>query len=96
MVAKRVSKNTTNTNVMDEQVGGGHYKIMRIQPIEFIYINDIPYMEGNVIKYVVRHRYKNGLEDLLKAKDYIDKLIALHYSNDAQEALINRIKGEVL
>ena len=57
------------------QVGGDHYQ-MPIQPIDFIMKNDIPYAEGNVIKYVVRHRKKNGLEDLEKARHYIDMLIS--------------------
>jgi hypothetical protein len=59
----------------NEQVGGSHYKDMPIQPIEFIVANDIPYREANVIKYIVRWRNKNGLEDLMKARHYIDMLI---------------------
>lgn len=63
------------------QIGGDHYKKMKIQPIEFIYENDIPYIEANVIKYVCRHKYKNGLEDLEKAKHYIELLIEKEYKN---------------
>jgi hypothetical protein len=62
------------------QVGGTHYKQMKIQPIEFIYENQIPYMEANVIKYICRHKYKNGLQDLEKAKHYIDLLIEKEYA----------------
>jgi hypothetical protein len=58
-----------------EQVGGSHYKDMAIQPIDFIVANDIPYREANVIKYVTRWRNKNGIEDLQKARHYIDMLI---------------------
>lgn len=61
------------------QVGGSHYSTMKIQPIEFIYENKIPYMEANVIKYVCRHASKNGLQDLEKAKHYIDMLIEKEY-----------------
>lgn len=61
------------------QVGGSHYNTMKIQPIEFIYENNIPYMEANVIKYVCRHKSKNGLQDLEKAKHYIDLLIEKEY-----------------
>lgn len=46
-----------------------------IQPVDFIMANDIPFCEGNVIKYVCRHRLKNGIEDLKKARHYIDILI---------------------
>jgi hypothetical protein len=67
---------------MEEQTGGNHYKEYFIQPSEFIYYNNIPFIEGNVIKYVIRHRDKNGLEDLLKAKHYIDMLIDLEYNEE--------------
>jgi hypothetical protein len=59
------------------QVGGGHYKDMAIQPVEFIHANAIGYFEGNVIKYVSRWRKKNGIADLEKAKHYIELLIRL-------------------
>ena len=57
------------------QVGGKHYNDMNIQPITFIMANNIQYCEANVIKYICRHKNKNGVEDLLKAKQYIDFLI---------------------
>ena len=63
-------------NPLDKQVGGNHYRDMVIQPVEFIVANGIPYREANVIKYVVRHASKNGKQDLLKARHYIDMLIA--------------------
>lgn len=65
----------------DRQVGGDHYKIYKIQPTEFIHTNSIPFIEGNIIKYVMRHKNKNGLEDLKKARHYIDLLIKLEYNS---------------
>ena len=62
---------------MDSQIGGDHYKKLKIQPIEYIHANNIPYFEGNVIKYVSRWRSKNGLADLEKAKHYLELLIEL-------------------
>jgi hypothetical protein len=59
----------------DKQVGGEHYKKYKIQPVEFIMQNNIPYAEGNVIKYILRHRDKNGIEDLKKAIHYIELII---------------------
>lgn len=59
------------------QVGGDHYKDLKIQPVEYIHANNIPYLEGNVIKYVSRWRKKNGIADLKKAKHYIDLIIEL-------------------
>lgn len=60
---------------LNVQVGGNHYKIMKIQPIQYIYENNIPYLEGNVIKYVSRWKNKNGIADLEKAKHYLEILI---------------------
>jgi hypothetical protein len=60
-----------------EQVGGGHYKDLAIQPAEFIHKNGIGYMEGAVIKYLTRWRNKNGVEDLKKARHYLDLLIEM-------------------
>lgn len=70
---------------LDKQVGGNHYKDLKIQPVEYIHANNIGYMEGNVIKYVSRWRAKNGIRDLEKAKHYIDLLIELESKrgNDA-------------
>ena len=63
------------------QIGGNHYKDCKIQPTEFIHANNIPFIEGNIIKYVVRHRSKNGIEDLKKARHYIDLLINFEYES---------------
>ena len=60
---------------IQKQVGGNHYENKAIQPIEFIEANNLGFHEGNVIKYVTRYKDKNGLEDLLKAKWYLDRLI---------------------
>lgn len=62
-------------SALDKQVGGNHYKQFPIQPVEFINANNLSYMQGNVIKYVVRYPFKNGIADLEKAKHYIEMLI---------------------
>ncbi|HWF62922.1 MAG TPA: DUF3310 domain-containing protein [Nitrospira sp.] len=59
----------------DEQVGGDHYRSKPIQPWDFIIANGIGFLEGNAIKYIARWREKGGVEDLKKARHYIDKLI---------------------
>ena len=64
-------------SALNDQVGGDHYKKLKIQPIEYIHANGIGYMEGNVIKYISRWKDKNGIKDLEKAKHYIDLLIEL-------------------
>ena len=61
----------------DTQVAGDHYKRQHIQPWDFIAANNIGYFEGNVIKCVTRWRTKAGVDDLRKARHYLDKLIEL-------------------
>ena len=46
-----------------------------IEPLDYIVANNLNFLEGNIIKYVTRYQYKNGTEDLEKAKFYINKLI---------------------
>lgn len=64
-------------SALDSQVSGSHYKALAIQPIEYIFANGIPFAEGNVIKYVTRWRAKGGLDDLRKARHFIDLLIEM-------------------
>jgi hypothetical protein len=65
----------TSDNPLEVQIGGSHYKDMAIQPIEFCVANNIPFAEGNVIKYVSRWRKKGGVQDLKKARHMLDVLI---------------------
>jgi len=69
-------------NPLDIQVGGGHYKDLKIQPIEFIFANKIPFIEGSIIKYAARWRDKGGIQDLEKIKHYCDLLIQLENDNN--------------
>lgn len=64
-------------SALDQQVAGDHYKKLKIQPIEFIHANGIPFAEGSVIKYVTRWRDKGGIKDLEKAKHFIELLIEM-------------------
>ena len=57
------------------QVGGSHYKSMKIQPVEFILANDLGFCEGNIIKYTCRYRQKGGVQDLEKVIHYAQLLI---------------------
>lgn len=60
---------------LKKQISGTHYKKYKIQPVEFILANGLDFMTGNVIKYVMRYKDKNGLADLEKAKHYIEMMI---------------------
>jgi len=66
---------TNGIKALDQQIGGDHYKSMAIQPVEFIIANDLGFCEGNAIKYICRYKSKNGIEDLEKAKHYLNMLI---------------------
>jgi hypothetical protein len=59
----------------EEQVGGRHYIEKPIQPWDYIIANKLGYLEGNIVKYVSRYKEKGGVEDLVKAAHYLDKLI---------------------
>jgi hypothetical protein len=59
----------------DVQVAGTHYKNKSIQPWDYIVDNNLGYLEGNIVKYVSRWKDKGGLDDLKKARHYLDKLI---------------------
>lgn len=69
------------SEALQKQEGGNHYKDLKIQPIEFIHANNIPFAEGNVIKYVCRHRNKNGAQDLRKAIHFLEMLIEMEYKD---------------
>lgn len=62
----------------DTQEGGSHYKNMTMQPWDYIIANNLGYLEGNIVKYVTRYKHKNGVEDLKKARHYLDKLIEIN------------------
>ena len=65
-------------NAWDKQVGGNHYKQYAIQPAQFALANGLDYAQSNAIKYIVRHKDKNGVQDLDKAIHYIE-LLKQHY-----------------
>lgn len=57
------------------QVGGAHYKQHKLQPWDAIVEWGMGFLDGNALKYLVRYRDKGGIQDLEKARHYIDKLI---------------------
>lgn len=62
----------------DIQIAGSHYKAKAIQPWDYIASNELGYFEGNIVKYVSRWREKGGVDDLRKARHYLEKLIELN------------------
>ncbi len=69
---------------LSTQVDGDHYKKLAIQPIEYSVKNKLGFAEGNAIKYITRHRDKNGKVDLEKAIHCLQLLIELEYGESAK------------
>lgn len=59
-----------------DAVNPSHYRMGHIEPIDFIESWQMDYKEGNIVKYLTRYKYKNGIEDLKKARWYLNRLIA--------------------
>lgn len=70
-----VFRKLTNQEVVFNNKIKPSYYGTGIDVIEFCLRNNLTFMQGNVIKYVTRYKSKNGIEDLEKAKEYIDRLI---------------------
>jgi len=58
-----------------KQTNPDHYSGLAIEPLDYIIANKMDFLEGNIIKYVTRYPNKGGVDDLIKARNYIDKLI---------------------
>jgi len=65
----------------DKQIGGEHYKKLPIQPAEYCQRNEMNFCESSVVKYVTRHREKNGVEDICKAIHFLELLLEIEYRN---------------
>ena len=69
-------------SALDIQEGGDHYRKLKIQPIEFIHANELDFLQGNVIKYITRHKNKNGAADVRKALHYCQLILELQYKEE--------------
>jgi len=76
------SEYMTQVSALNKQVSGNHYKDKGIQPIVYIHANNLGFCEGNVIKYVTRHKSKAGAADIKKAIHYLELLLELEYKNE--------------
>ena len=72
---KEQQKHLQELKANDVQVAGNHYKSKAVQPWDYIVANNLGYLEGNIVKYVSRWKDKGGVDDLKKARHYLDKLI---------------------
>ena len=81
MTHKDMFKSTTY-NSLEDQVGGKHYRKMKIQPAEFINENRLLFAEGNAIKYICRHSSKGKAQDIQKAIHYLEMILERDYDAD--------------
>ena len=81
----------TKLSAFDTQVGGDHYKKQgaTMQPWAIIDAWGLDFYAGNVLKYILRHQYKDGVEDLKKARHYLDRMI----EKEEQKALDSDIRA---
>jgi len=70
-------------SIWDKQIGGNHYQNFVIQPSKFVVENRLLFPEGCAIKYICRHSFKGGKEDLLKAIHFIEMMIERDYPKPA-------------
>lgn len=82
-LASKVAKTEQDfhTNPLDKQIGGSHYKSLKIQPIEYITANGMGFIEGNIVKYITRHHAKNGADDIKKVIHYCELLLSTKYGD---------------
>jgi len=66
----------------DKQIGGNHYKDCAIQPVDYIVKNNLDFLEGNVVKYITRHKTKNGIEDIRKVIHYAELILEKKYGKE--------------
>jgi len=71
----KAPEGSTISNSKKNKISPDHYAKYNIEPIHFIRANKLDYCQGNIIKYIMRYKDKNGLEDLYKAEWYIKELI---------------------
>lgn len=82
----------------DRQVGGNHYKTEGPQHWDMVAGFGLDYFQGQITKYLFRWRKKNGLEDLEKAKHYLEKYIELAKTDGISKAVPGEtpVQGTIL
>ena len=74
-----------NYECLQEQVGGDHYKKLKVSPAYFICENKLLFAEGNIVKLACRHQKKNKSEDIKKAIHYLKIILERDYPNEQED-----------
>ncbi len=72
-----------------KQVGGTHYEVLGIQPVQYIRTNNMDFFDGNVVKYISRHKNAKGSQDVLKCVDYCIRTLFDTYGITAELVIKN-------
>jgi len=67
----------------EKQVGGTHYQKAAVQHWDIVHMHKLDYFQGQITKYVMRWKDKNGIQDLEKAKHFLEKYIELNRTDNA-------------
>lgn len=78
-------------SVLAVQHGGSHYQDRGIQPIQYIVANKLDFMQGNALKYITRHKDKNGAEDIKKAIHYLQMILEFDYGVESKFEVIEKV-----
>ncbi len=70
---------------MDNQVGGNHYSKYKIQVVDIIDDHNLDFYEGNILKYLLRYKDKNGVQDLYKLEHYLQMIIKKTETNGKRQ-----------
>ena len=82
---------TGGYNPLVPQVAGDHYKNRGIQPVEYIAANELNFFQGNIVKYITRHKDKNGIDDLAKVIHYTFLECYFEYGIEGSTELYNKV-----
>ena len=88
-----ITENTHNKkyNPLVVQQSGNHYKNGKIQPIEYSERNNLSMCQGNIVKYITRHKEKNGIDDLAKVVHYALVEALFVYGEDGTTELRDKV-----
>ena len=80
----KYAREAKEASALNKQVGGSHYQSYKIQPIEFIHANNLPFLESCVLKRLCRHDMPTGKgrEDIEKAIHELELILELKYNQD--------------
>ena len=83
------------TTANDRQVGGDHYKTGGEEHWDRVARLNLDYFQGQITKYVERAWKKNGLQDLEKARHFLDKYIEIHKARGTKPSLLGPLPGQI-